>query len=102
MTVYAVSRVRLDNEGRVTTVLWGQVDTKSNRWVTDEEEASAAEVLDAIHSGDQVVALFPTMHGHVPGRAFVAVDSKSGDETIVLDGPATHGRELSDMDKFVV
>jgi hypothetical protein len=100
MTVYAVSRVRLDNEGRVTTVLWGQVDTKSNRWVTDEEEASAAEVLEAIHSGDQVVALFPTMHGHVPGRAFVAVDSKSGDEAIVLDGPATNGRELFDMDKF--
>ena len=101
MSVYAVSKVRLDNEGRVTTCLWGQVDTKSNQWVTDEDEASTAEVLDAIHSGDQVVALFRTTHGHVPGRLFVAVEHHSGEETIVLDGPPTHERELPDMDKLV-
>ena len=100
MTVYAVSRVRLDKDGRVTDVLWGEVDTKTNQWATAESVAPVVEVVDAIHAGDQVFALFPTTHGHLPERRFIVVDYDSGWETIALDGPSTFEREIHDMDRL--
>jgi len=100
MTVYAVSRVRLDKDGRVTAVLWGEVDTKANQWVSGEAVAPVAAVVKAIHAGDQVFALFSTTHGHLPERRFIVVDYDSGWETIALDGPATHEREIHDMDRL--
>ena len=100
MTVYAVSRVRLDKDGRVTDVLWGEVDTKTNQWATAESVAPVVEVVDAIHAGGQVFALFPTTHGHLPERRFIVVDYDSGWETIALDGPSTHEREIHDMDRL--
>jgi hypothetical protein len=100
MTVYAVSRVRLDKDGRVTDVLWGEVDTKTNQWATPESVAPVVEVVDAIHAGDQVFALFPTTHGHLPERRFIVVDYDSGWETIALDGPSTYEREIHDMDRI--
>jgi hypothetical protein len=96
-SVFAVTKVRLDSAGRITHVLWGLVDTKSNRWVSPEVEAPVAEVVDAIHNGDQVFALFATTHGHIPGQAFVAVDHPNGQEGIELDGAATPGHEIHDI-----
>jgi hypothetical protein len=97
MSVFAVAKVRLDSEEHVTHVVWGVVDTKSNRWVSPEVVAPVAEVLDAIHNGDQVVALFATTHGHVPGQAFVAIDHENGKEGIALDGASIPGREIQDI-----
>jgi hypothetical protein len=34
--------------------------------------------VDAIHAGNQVFALFPTTHGHLPERRFIVVDYDSG------------------------
>ena len=100
MSVFAVSRVRLDPQGAVTDVLWGVVDTKSNHWVSPEVEAPVDQVLDAIRKADQVVALFPHADGHLPGRPFVAVTDANGREAIALEGPSEPGRELGDMDQL--
>jgi hypothetical protein len=57
MSVFAVSKVRIDSDGDVTHVLWGVVDTKSNHWATSEMTAPVSEVVAAIRNGDLVAAL---------------------------------------------
>ncbi|MEO7152585.1 MAG: phosphatidylserine/phosphatidylglycerophosphate/cardiolipin synthase [Burkholderiaceae bacterium] len=100
MNVHAVSKVRLDNDGRVTDVLWGPVDTQKNQWAAAEREAPVAAVVAALHAGDPVYALFPSAHGHQPDRRFMTVNYDNGWETIALDGPPTHEREVHDMDRL--
>ena len=100
MTVYAVSRVRLDTDGRVTHVLWGGVNTATNAWAGPESEVPVKAVVKAIHAGDRVFALFPTEHGHLPDRRFIVVDYDNGWETVSLEGPPTHEREVHDMDRL--
>ncbi|PTT87729.1 hypothetical protein DBR42_11110 [Pelomonas sp. HMWF004] len=102
MTTFAVSKVRLDDSGRITAVLWGQVDTAQNRWATPEVVAPVAAAVDALHAGCRVFALFPSTYGHVPDREFVVADYDGGRKTLVLDGPATHEREVHDMDRLDV
>lgn len=99
-TTFAVSRVRLDADGRVTAVVWGQVDTRKNDWATPEVVAPVAEAVKALDHGDPVFALFASPHGHLPERRFVTVDYDDGRRTIVLEGPATHQREMHDMDRL--
>jgi hypothetical protein len=100
MSVFAVSKVRVDREGLVTDVLWGVVDIKSNQWVSPEVLAPVSEVVDAIKKGDHVVALFPAIGGHLPERQFVVFANASGVESIALDGPLSPGREIRDIDKI--
>ena len=99
-TVYAVSKVRLDGDGRVRAVLWGQVDTVRNDWTAGEAVALVEDVVEAIHNGDAVFALFPSTHGHLPERRFVVVEYDNGWETIALEGSPTHEREVHDMDRL--
>lgn len=100
MRTFAVSKVGLDVDGRVTRVLWGRVDTVRNAWATPEVVAPVAEAVEALSAGDQVFALFPSIHGHLPERRFVIADYDGGLKTIVLDGPPTHEREVHDMDRI--
>ncbi len=100
MTTFAVSKVRLDAAGRITAVLWGQVDTGKNGWATPEVVAPVAAAVAALHAGDQVFALFPSVHGHLPDRQFVVADYDGGRQTIVLDGPTAYEREVHDMDRL--
>lgn len=100
MKVFAVSKVRLDNDGRITDVYWGEVDTHRNDWVGPEHAVSVDEAVRALHAGHQVFALFPSTHGHLPERRFMVVDYDNGWETIALDGPPTHEREVHDMARF--
>jgi len=97
---FAVSKLVLDPGGRVTDVLWGRVDTAANAWATPEVVAPVAEVVRALMAGDQVFALFPSAHGHLPDRQFVVADYDGGLQTIVLAGPPTHEREIHDMDRL--
>lgn len=97
---FAVSKVELDAAGRITAVLWGRVDTDKNDWATPEVVAPVAAAVDALHAGDQVFALFPSTHGHVPDRRFVVADYDGGRKTIVLDGPTAYEREVHDMDRL--
>jgi len=100
VTFYAVSQVRLDGHQRVSEVVWGQVDTASNRWATDERRAAVADVVDAIHNGDPVFALFRGADGHAPQRRFVAVEHDDGQESIVLDGSIGSIHDLDAMDRI--
>jgi len=100
MTTFAVSKVRLDAAGRITAVLWGEVDTSKNAWSTPEVVAPVAAAVDALVAGDQVFALFPSIHGHLPNRQFVVADYDGGRKTIVLDGPTAYEREVHDMDRL--
>ena len=100
MTTFAVSKVRLDDAGRVTGVLWGRVDTDKNAWASVEVVAPVAEAVDALDAGDQVFALFPSIHGHLPDREFVVADYDGGRKTIVLKGPTAYEREIHDMDRL--
>lgn len=99
--IFAVSKVRLDPAGRITAVFWGQVDTAKNDWATPEAETPVAAVVDALHAGNQVFALFPSIHGHMPDRRFVVADYDGDRKTIVLDGPTTYEREVHDMDRLL-
>jgi len=100
MKTFAVSKVRLDKDGRVTDVYWGEVDTRKNDWAAPERVAPVIDAVRAIHDGHHVFALFPSIHGHLPERRFMVVDYDSGWETISLDGPPTHEREVHDMERL--
>lgn len=100
VTFYAVSQVRLDGRQRVSEVVWGQVDTAANRWATDETRAPVADVVDAIHNGDPVFALFRGEDGHAPQRRFVAVEHGDDEESIVLEGAAGAIPALDSMDRI--
>ena len=97
---FAVSKVRLDQDGRVTGVLWGKVDTKTNAWATPELVAPVADVVAALRAGDRVFALFPATNGHLPDRQFVVAEYDSDRQTIVLSGPSASDREIHDMDRL--
>jgi hypothetical protein len=97
MSVFAVSKVRLDAAGWVAEVMWGVVDTKSNRWVSAEQRAPVGDVAGAIRNGDRVVALFPTPRGHVPGPVFAIVERDTGQQAIALESPGIAGRRVEDM-----
>jgi hypothetical protein len=84
----------------VIAVLWGRVDTHTNDWAEPERVATVDAVVAALHAGDQVFALFPSTHGHLPERRFRVVDYDNGWESISLDGPPTHEREIHDMDRL--
>jgi hypothetical protein len=100
MSVFAVSKVHLSRDGLVTDVVWGVVDTKSNHWVSPETVASVGEVIAAIRNGDQVMALFPTPQGHLPGRPFVVEAPEDGSGRLVLGASASFDGELRDMTQF--
>ena len=101
MSAFAVSKIDLDTDGRVTQVLWGVIDKKSNRWVSAEELAPVADVVAAIQNGDQVLAIFPPTAGGLPEREFVVVEFDDGTETIDLvevSGPAPRIHDMGRID----
>ncbi len=98
--VYAVSKVGLDPDGRVTHVHWGRVDTAANVWMGSEVVAPVADAVAALQAGDQVFALFASAGGHLPGRQFTSVDYDDGRQTIVLQGAPKAGHEIHDMDRL--
>lgn len=99
MKTIAVSKVELDPGGRITAVLWGQVDTGKHAWGFTEVVVPVAAAVDALHAGDSVFALLPSIHGHLPDRQFVVADCDGARKTIALDGPTAYEREIHDMDR---
>jgi hypothetical protein len=81
----------------VTEVLWGVIDQKSNHWVSPAELAPVAELVEAVHNGDQVLALFPANDGRLPEREFGVVEFDDGTETIELDASNAPAPEIRDM-----
>jgi hypothetical protein len=94
--IYEVSKVRIGPDGHVSDVLWAEVDARSNRAVGARVLATAAEVVDAIHDGAQVDAVF-LARDHQPERSFVIVLHEDGTECVTLDGPPCPGRNVADL-----
>lgn len=66
--LFEVSKVRIGLDGHVSDLLRGEVDAGSDRAVGARVVATAAEVVDAIHDGAQVEAVFAAK-GHLPWTA---------------------------------
>ena len=98
--VYAVSRIGLDPDGRVTHIQWGRVDTATNLWMGSELVAPVGDAVTALQAGDQVFALFASPDGYLPGRQFKSVDYDDGRQTIVLHGDPKVGHEIRNMDRL--
>jgi len=96
---FEVSKVRVGPDGRVSDVLWVEVDAGSDRDVGARVLATASEVVDAIHDGAQVVAVFSTQDP-LPERMFVVVEEEAGGEYISFDGTPSPGRNLADLDRL--
>jgi len=98
---FEVSKVRIGADGHVSDVLWSEVGAGSNRDVGTRVLASSAEVVDAIHDGAQVAAIFQASEAdqpkHRPERVFVIVEHGDGRECIAFEGPPSPGRDLVDM-----
>jgi hypothetical protein len=97
---FAISKVRLDSDGRVTRVLWSEVSAASNLDVGAQVPAQLADVLDALHAGHEVVARFASRHPHAPDRALEVVEHADGRESLALAGPSVAGCEIADIAKM--
>jgi hypothetical protein len=99
--LFEVSKVRIGPDGHVSDVLWGELDGGSDQHVGVRVVVSAAEVVDAIHDGAQVAAVFTSTNAggpkHLLMRTFVVVEHNDGRESITFEGPPSPGRELIDM-----
>jgi hypothetical protein len=96
---FEVSKVRIDADGHVSDVLWSEVNGMSDRPVGARVMATTAEVVDAIHDGARVAAVFPSMN-HLPERPFVVVEHGDGRECIAFEGSPSAGRNVTDMDSL--
>ncbi len=92
---FEVSKVRIGPDGHVSDVLWGEVG-RTDRNVSDRVLASATDVVDAIHDGARVAAVFPPGK-NLPERNFVIVEHEDGRECITFAGPPSPGRDLADL-----
>ena len=99
-TFYAVSQVRLDDRQRVSEVVWSQIDSVSNRRVTDETHAPVADVVGVIYNGDAVFAIFRGQDAHVPQRRFIVAEHDDGNWSIVLEGVAGPAPDLGAMNRI--
>lgn len=97
---HAVSKIRVDAGGRVSAVEWGQIDPQTIHFRTEEAVAPVRDVVEALHNGDTVFALFPSADGRLPERHFVAIEHADGQETIALESDGGAGLQLSDMDRI--
>jgi hypothetical protein len=91
---FEVSKVRIGPDGHVSDVLWGEVDPAADRVMAASAVATAAEVVDAIHDGARVMAVFPS---DLPERDFVVVEHRDGRLCIHFDGAPSPGRDVTDI-----
>ena len=101
MALYGITAVRLDLEERVTHVQWGRIGAPHNTWATPPAEATVDQVIDALVAGDEVVTIFPSMEGTVPGPRVCVVVYENGMESIDLEPPGDLlGQTLQDLPTF--
>jgi hypothetical protein len=96
---FEVSKVRIGPDGHVSDVLWGEVKADADKAVGTSVLATALEVVDAIHAGAHVAAVFPSKDRRAE-RALVVVEHLDGRQCIAFDGQPSPGRNLSDLDRL--
>jgi hypothetical protein len=93
---FEVSKVRIGADGHVSDVLWGEVQPGVDRVVGERSVVGVADVVDALHDGAQVAAVFAG-HAHLPERPFVITLHADGRECIAFEGPSSAGRDVADL-----
>ena len=81
---FSISKIRLDPAGWPTHVLWGEVNAASDLDVGPQRVTLVADVVDAIHDGAVVVAVFLPPKVHSPEHMLVVTERPDGIETIAL------------------
>jgi hypothetical protein len=94
---FEVSRVAVGPDGTISRVLWSEVGAKSDADVGARVLASVSEVLDAIHAGARVAAVFEGRDEPLPERIFVVVEHEDGHESLAFEDGPSPGREMSDI-----
>lgn len=94
---FAVSKIRVGADGHVSDVLWSELNAASDRDVGARVVVPVADVVDAIHDGAKVAAVFPASGAPLPDRLFVVFEHDDGTESIALDDPPSPGRNLDDI-----
>jgi hypothetical protein len=94
---FEVSKVRIGPDGQVVDVLWGELEPEANRPVGEPVRAPVAEVVDAIHEGARVVAVFTATKPLRPERDFLVMQTEDGRECIAFAKASSPGRNLSDV-----
>lgn len=99
--VFVVSKIRFDAHENATAVLWSEVNSRSNLDVGAEVVVPVADVVDAIHDGAEVLAVFGIPFAHLPPHRIVALEHPDGSETIALqknpESAPAHLLALRDM-----
>ena len=93
---FEVSKVRIGADGHVSDVLWSEVETGSDRVLGARVLATDAEVVDAIHDGAQVAAVFPSKD-LLPERSSMVTGYTAGKGCITFGGGPPTGRNVTDM-----
>lgn len=93
-----VIAVRTNEQGDVTHVCLGYVDTETNRWATGSTPATAPvlRVVDALMAGDLICTRMPDGTSG-PGLRVVLAKIGRGVETIETDDP---DRPISSFERF--
>lgn len=94
---FEVSRIALGPDGRISRVLWSEVGALSDADVGARVLAPASEVVDAIHAGARVAAVFEGRDEPLPERIFVVVEHDDGHESLAFDDGPSPGREMGDI-----
>ena len=94
---FTISKVDLSPDGRVRQVLWAEVNAGSDLDTSAPVVAPVADVVDALHDGAEVAAVFSAPDPTSPVRLFVVLAHADGSESIALDGPPAPGRNLADV-----
>lgn len=81
---FSVSKIRLDDAGFATRVLWSAVDSRSNLDVGNPIVVPVGDVIDALRDGAQLHAKFLPPHTHLPDHALEVVGRSDGSETIAM------------------
>jgi hypothetical protein len=99
--VFEVSRVAIGPDGRISRVLWSEVGAKSDADVGARFVVAAADVVDAIHAGARVAAVFEGRGEPLPERILVVVEHDDGQESLAFEDGPSPGREMSDIATLV-
>jgi hypothetical protein len=85
---FAVTQVRLDNDGRIADVWWSRVDATSHRPGEGSVTAPVSAVVHAIRAGTSVISRPPGSDDEARDRRYVVADLPDGPPTIVLEDAA--------------
>jgi len=94
---FEVSRVAVGPDGTISRVLWAEVGAKSDADVGARVVAPVSEVVDAIHAGARVAAVFEGRDEPLPERIFVLLEHADGHESLAFEDGPSPGREMSDI-----